>query len=234
MEHPPPLAYPSLRIVRISPAALAAGMETSQQGSALVRVISAAKTEAGGKVSRRKARRVIAASRVHARGSRKILLTRRVARQDRLRSVRSNRLLPFTQQMVRHELLRFAYCIAVGGTPTNCAPSLVEQRGALERTAFSAFTSASVARRVAARYPVLASTTGSDRKQSFRCFSPQAATDPEQTVGLLKAAVARTRPRRGSSRSISSNAILARRAVLQEERPVCAGWGPSASGHKRP
>jgi hypothetical protein len=34
MEHPPPLDYPSLRIVRISPAALAAGMETSQQGSA--------------------------------------------------------------------------------------------------------------------------------------------------------------------------------------------------------
>jgi hypothetical protein len=64
---------------------LAAGMETSQQGSAPVRVISAAKTVAGGKVSRRKGRRVVAASRVHARGSRKILLTRRVARQDRNR-----------------------------------------------------------------------------------------------------------------------------------------------------
>jgi hypothetical protein len=89
-------------------------------------------------VSRRKGRRVVAASRVHARGSRKILLTRRVARQDRLQSVRSSRLLLFAQQMVRHELLRFSYCIAVGGTPTNCAPSLVEQRGALERTAFSA------------------------------------------------------------------------------------------------
>jgi hypothetical protein len=117
---------------------LAAGMATSQQGSALVRVISAAKTVAGGKGSRRKGRRVVAASRVRALGSRKVLLTRQVARQDRLRSVRSSRLLLFAQQMVRHELLRFAYCIAVGGSPTNCAPSLVEQRGALERTAFSA------------------------------------------------------------------------------------------------
>lgn len=138
MEHPPPLDYPSLRIVRISPVALAVGMATSQQGSALVRAISAAKTVAGGKVSRREGRRVVAASRVHARGSRKILLTRRVARQDRLRSVRSSRLLLFAQQMVRRAGLRFSYCIAVGGTPTNFAPSLVEQRGVLERTAFSA------------------------------------------------------------------------------------------------
>ena len=30
MEHPPPLDYPSLRILRISPTALAAGIETSQ------------------------------------------------------------------------------------------------------------------------------------------------------------------------------------------------------------
>jgi hypothetical protein len=34
-------------------------------------------------------------------------------------------------------------------------------------------------------------------------------SDPEQTVGLLKAAVARNRPRRESRRSISSSAILA-------------------------
>ncbi len=138
MAHPPGLDYPSLRIVRISPAALAAGMETSQQGSALVRVISAAKTEAGGKVSRRKGRRGVAASRVHARGSRKILLTRQGAIQDRLRAVRSSRLVLFAQQMVRRAGLRFSYCIAVGGTPTNFAASLVEQRGALARTAFSA------------------------------------------------------------------------------------------------
>ena len=53
MAHPPGLDYPSLRILRISPAALAAGIETSQVESVPVWVISAAKTVAGGKMSHR-------------------------------------------------------------------------------------------------------------------------------------------------------------------------------------
>ena len=139
IEHPSRLDdYPSLRIVRISPAALAAGVETSQQGSVLVRVISAAKTVASGKVSRPKGQ---AGRRRFARPcSRKS--------EDSLDAAgreagpppvsESNRLLPFAQQILRHVGQRFSYCIAVGGTPTNFAASLVEQRGALERTAFSA------------------------------------------------------------------------------------------------
>jgi hypothetical protein len=63
MAHLMRLDHRSLRIAGISPAALAAGMESSQLESPPVRVISAAKTEAGGKVSRRKSRPVVAASR---------------------------------------------------------------------------------------------------------------------------------------------------------------------------
>jgi hypothetical protein len=104
---PPGVGLSVAAIVRISPAALAAGMETRQRGSVLVRVISAAKTVAGGKVSRRKGRRVAAASRAHALGNRKIPLTRQAASQNRLWAMRSRRLLPFAQQMVRHALLCF-------------------------------------------------------------------------------------------------------------------------------
>ena len=53
MAHLMWLDYRLLRIVRISPAALAAGIETSQVESVPVWVISAAKTVAGGKMSHR-------------------------------------------------------------------------------------------------------------------------------------------------------------------------------------
>lgn len=53
MAHLMRLDYRLLRIVRISPAAQATGMETSQVESVPVWVISAAKTVAGGKVSHR-------------------------------------------------------------------------------------------------------------------------------------------------------------------------------------
>ena len=61
-----------------------------------------------------------------------------------------------------------------------------------------------------------------------------AAGDPEQTVEALESGCC-SQPRATLKLPFDfQESCSCLTAALKEERPVCAGWGPSASGQNRP